>query len=109
MWAEVTARPLRFQMQPGLGEPTASCAGPGTPYDPAVGPHVASPDCDVVYQRSSSGQPDEQTSAEFQIRWQVTWRGGTGPDASEGGALPTMTSRATEDFAEAAAQALHTH
>ena len=107
-WAEVTARPVRLAMQPGLGEPTASCTGPGTPYEPAADAHAASPDCDVVYQRSSTGQPGEQTRAEWQIQWHVTWRGGTGPNASDGGQLPAMTSRATEAFAVTEAQALHT-
>ena len=108
VWAEVTARPVRLAMQPGLGEPTASCAGPGTPYERSVPAHAASPDCDVVYQHSSAAQPGEQAQAEWQIQWQVTWRGGTGPEASDGGQLPAMTSRSTDSFAVAEAQALHT-
>lgn len=108
-WAEATATPVRLSMQPGGGAAPVSCTGPGTPYQRQFGLHAASPDCDVVYTRSSLDQPAGQTTAGWTITWQVTWRGGMGPTPSESGLLPVMTSQAQARFAVAEAQSLRTH
>lgn len=105
VWAEVTAVPIRLSMTPGLGQPVASCAGPGTPYDRSFGLHAASPDCDVVYERPSADQPGALVTAEWSITWRVTWQGWTG-SAPTGGELEPMTSRTPARFAVAEAQAL---
>lgn len=107
-WAEVTATPVRLSMSPGNGQATVSCAGPGTPYERSFGVHAASPDCDVVYTRSSVGRPGDQVAAEWAITWRVTWRGGTGV-APVGGSLPAMTSRAQARLVVVEAQALRAH
>ena len=109
VWAAVTATPVRLSMQPGTGARSVSCAGPGTPYQRSFGMHARSPDCEVVYTRSSLGQPEGQTTAGWAITWQVTWRGGMGPEPTEAGVLPVMTSRAQARFAVAEAQSLRTH
>ncbi|MGI8311679.1 hypothetical protein [Saccharopolyspora hattusasensis] len=107
VWAEVTAVPVRLSMAPGMGGPVASCSGPGTPYDRSFGLHAASPDCDVVYERSSMDQPGEQVTAQWSITWRVVWQGWDG-SAPVGGELAPMTSRAVARFAVAEAQALRT-
>ncbi|MGW5643680.1 hypothetical protein [Saccharopolyspora sp. NPDC003762] len=108
VWAEVTAVPVRLSMSPGGGQPMESCPGPGTPYDRSFAVHAPSPDCDVIYMRSSVDQPGEQVTAEVSITWQVTWQGWTGSSPA-GGELPAMTSRAQSRFAVVEAQALRTH
>ncbi|SDY00989.1 hypothetical protein SAMN05216215_1018126 [Saccharopolyspora shandongensis] len=105
VWAEVTAIPVRLSMAPGLGQPVTSCAGPGTPYERSFGLHVASPDCDVVYEQPSIDQPGALVTAEWSITWRVTWQGWTGSSPA-GGELAPMTSRAPARFAVAEAQAL---
>lgn len=104
VWAEVTARPTRIRFDSGMGH-RITCEGPGTPYDRSYGLHAASPDCGLVFRRSTYGMPDEQTTAEYAISWSVSWRGSTGA-SDEGGELPDMISRTTESFAVAEAQSL---
>lgn len=108
VWAAVTAIPVGLSFDPGNGNPTMSCAGPGTPFVPGRYPvHAASSTCDYVYSRSSSGQPGGVVSAEYRIRWRVRWTGSTGSVAA-GGRLPDMTSRTMTTLAVAEAQALGT-
>ncbi|MBK0870208.1 hypothetical protein INP57_25690 [Saccharopolyspora sp. HNM0986] len=107
VWAEVTATPQRLNLDPGTGQPAASCAGPGTPYARSFGLHTASPDCDIVFDRSSVGRPGEQVRAEWAIAWSVSWRGFDGTIPA-GGTLAPMTSRADAELAVAEAQALTT-
>lgn len=103
VWAEVTARPRSMRFDSGMGQ--VVCDGPGTPYDRSYGMHAASPDCGVVFHRSTYGMPGEQTTAEYAITWSVSWRGSTGT-TDEGGELPDMISRTTESFAVAEAHSL---
>lgn len=104
VWAEVTARPRQVRFDSGMGH-QITCDGPGTPYDRSWGMHAASPDCGVVFRRSTYGMPGEQTTAEYAITWSVSWRGSTGT-TDEGGELPDMISRTTESFAVAEAHSL---
>ncbi|WP_345368335.1 hypothetical protein, partial [Saccharopolyspora cebuensis] len=107
VWIEVLATPTTLTFDPGNGQQPVSCPGPGTPYDRAFGLHAASPDCDVVYERSSAGQPGKQVRARWAITWAVSWHGfdGTAPVT---GTLPAMTSRAEAELAVVEAQALIT-
>lgn len=104
VWAEVTARPKRMRFDSGMRQ-RVTCDGPGTPYDRSYGMHAASPDCGLVYGRSSEGMPNGETRAEYAITWSVSWRGSTGA-TDEGGELPDMISRASESFVVAEAQSL---
>ncbi|WP_231104863.1 hypothetical protein [Haloechinothrix halophila] len=104
VWAEVTARPTSMRFTSGMGQ-SVTCAGPGTPYDRSYGMHAASPDCGLRFTRSSESMPDGETTAEYAIRWSVSWRGSTGA-SGEGGELPDMISRASESFVVAEAQSL---
>ncbi|OAP24446.1 hypothetical protein A4R44_04837 [Amycolatopsis sp. M39] len=104
VWAEVTATPVGMTFNSGTGG-SASCSGPGTPYDRSFGLHAASPDCGFVYTRSSVGQPGEQARAEWAIQWSVSWVGSDG-SVDVGGDFPQMQSRAGASFAVAEVQAL---
>ncbi|MET9259599.1 hypothetical protein [Amycolatopsis sp. NPDC004079] len=104
VWAEVTATPAGMTFDSGTGG-SASCAGPGTPYERSFGLHAASPDCGIVYTRSSVGQPGDQVRAQWAIQWSVSWVGSDGT-ADVGGDFPQMQSRAGASFAVAEVQAL---
>lgn len=104
VWAKVTATPIGMTFDSGLDGST-SCSGPGTPYDRSYGLHAASPDCGFVYTRSSYGQPNDQTTAEWAIQWSVSWVGSDG-STEVGGDLPQMQSRNSATFAVAEVQAL---
>lgn len=108
VWAEVTAEPTELSLQPGNGQAAVSCAGPGTEYDPSFGMHAASPDCDLVYERSSVDQSGEQVTGVWSVTWRVSWTGFNGAEPV-GGVLPEMTSRSHDTFAVVEAQALGTH
>ena len=100
VWAEAVATPTKFAFTPNADRPLA-CNGPGTAYSAAAGLHVASPDCDYVFDR-----PRDHVDATFAIQWTVRWTGSTGT-APAGGTLPDMTSRAAVGFAVAEVQALN--
>jgi hypothetical protein len=109
VWAAATATPVELTLDPGDGQPRVSCPGPGTPYDRRYGQHAGSPSgCDVVYDRASTEQPQQQVTATWSITWRVTWTGNTGT-APVGGVLPELTSRASATYTVAEVQALRTH
>lgn len=108
VWAQVTARPVVLEFDPGDGSAVVGCAGPGTPFDRSRhGVHEASPDCGFVYARSSLGRPADQVTATYAIRWQVSWVGATAAGPAQG-VLPELVSQATSSFVVAEAQALRT-
>ena len=79
-----------------------TCAGPGTPFrvgvdDPAAG----SPDCGVVFARSSAAQADGRFPVSVTVRWQVGWVG-----AGQQGAAAGLASRATSSVVVVESQAL---
>ncbi|MFD2422696.1 hypothetical protein ACFSXZ_40875 [Amycolatopsis pigmentata] len=104
VWAEVTATPIGLSFTSGTGG-SLSCSGPGTPYDRSAGLHAASPDCGFVYTRSSYGQPQDEATATWAIRWSVRWVGSDGA-GEVGGDFPAMLSQASATFAVAEVQAL---
>jgi hypothetical protein len=78
---------------------TVVCAGPGTPYLPAVSPDAQSTDCSYTYSSSSAGQTSvngDPNNAAFNvtatITWSVSWQaiGGAG-----GGSLPPLHTSST--------------
>lgn len=50
-----------------------TCAGPGTPYDPAQDYFAQQPDCGYVYRRSSAGQPGDAVSVTATLYYHATW------------------------------------
>jgi hypothetical protein len=108
VWTQVTARPVGLEFDPGDSGPVVGCAGPGTPFDRTRhGLHEPSPDCGFVYAHSSLGQPGDQVTATYAIRWQVSWVGATAAGPAQG-VLPELVSRATSSFVVAEAQSLRT-
>lgn len=107
VWAEVTATPVRLAIEPGNAQPPVACAGPGTPYDRSYGVHAASPDCGVLYERSSATEPGEQVRVRWSITWHLSWHGFDGT-APTGGTLSPITSRADKELVVVEAQALTT-
>lgn len=83
VWAQVTAKPVSLSYDPGGGLAPASCAGPGTPYR-----RGARTSCSFTYQQSSATQPGGRYSVTVTSTWQVSWRGGIGAAATQGGPLP---------------------
>ena len=85
VWAEVTARPLDSEWDPGDGGPPVSCAGPGERWTP-----TAAGNCSSVYESSSATEPGHVFRASVTVTWQVTWVGAGGA----AGRLPALTTTA---------------
>lgn len=91
VWAEVTARPTSLKINPGAGQPTVTCHGPGIAYHrgrPAAGQNS---DCSYTYRRSSAGLPDNSYRVTATVTWAGTWVGSDG----SGGALPALSRSST--------------
>jgi hypothetical protein len=96
VWAEVTAKPVALTFDPGHGNPTVSCAGPGTRWTDSFGVWAASPSgCDYRYLHSSIHYARHVVTARYGIRWQVTWMG----SGDTTGTLPDQTSSSRSTFA----------
>nr|WP_255429920.1 hypothetical protein [Streptomonospora sp. PA3] len=92
-WVEVTATPTTAVWEVGEGA-RIECAGPGTPYDPAVhDPEQASPDCGHTFSRSSAGAPGGAFRVAVEVVWQVAWSTSEGG----GGELDPLATRAVEE------------
>jgi hypothetical protein len=89
VWAQVTARPVRTEWQPGNGGRTVTCAGPGLPWRPGL-PESAS-SCSHTYKQSSAAEEDLTFNAAVTVVWAVSWVGSGGA----GGALPSMSTTST--------------
>jgi hypothetical protein len=88
VWARVTATPAGLSFDPGSGISPVSCAGPGTPYNPASPAEAQQTDCSYTYAQSSAGLAGNVYQASVTVTWQVTWRGSGGA----GGVLATALS-----------------
>lgn len=85
VWAQVTARPARMQIQPGTGASLA-CAGPGTPYNPRLAASGQQTSCSYTYAESSDGLPGNAYQASVTVTWTAAWQGSGGT----GGTLPPL-------------------
>ena len=81
-----------------------SCAGPGTPYDPAVGADDQQSDCTYTYRRSSAGQPGGAFTMRVTTTWAVSW---TVAGAPGGGSLGTAQRTTTSAVRVAEIQAVN--
>ncbi|MFG1705401.1 hypothetical protein ACFLIM_19605 [Nonomuraea sp. M3C6] len=91
VWAEVTAAPTKLTIQPGAGQATLSCPGPGVPYDPAKSPDDQNIECTHVFTESSAGLPKSQYQVKFSTVWSANWTGSGGA----GGPLAPITTSTT--------------
>jgi hypothetical protein len=97
VWAEVTATPSRFVIEPGSGQPRTSCSGPGTPYR-SDRPGA----CTVLFSRSSAGLPGSHYQVTVSVVWTARWTGSGGT----GGTLAPITTSTTFPLRVAEGQAL---
>lgn len=88
-----TATPVSVTWQMGDGG-TVTCAGPGTPYDPALPAASQQSACSYTYRVSSAGRASPSGNANgaaFEVTatvdWQVTWVGG-----GTSGTLPSLST-----------------
>jgi hypothetical protein len=96
VFATVTASPGRLTFSPGAGLSAASCAGPGTAYNPQRAASAQHTACSYTYDQSSDGQPGDVYQASVSVTWRITWvgSGGTGGVVNAGfGVSSPMTQR----------------
>jgi hypothetical protein len=89
--ATVTATPGKISFNPGDGQGTVECDGPGTPYDSAEPPASQSSDCTFLYSEPSTGQPGSAFMATITVTWSATWTG-TGGVGGPLGAIQRHTT-----------------
>jgi len=95
--ATATATPAVVTWSTGDGS-SVTCSGPGTAYDPMLGPGAQSTSCSHTYTATSAGQPspdgnpnDAAFTVTATVTWSVSW---SGPDGSAG-ALPSLVTGAS--------------
>lgn len=102
VWAEVTARPKRLAISPGVGQRELGCAGPGAVYDRARPALSQRSDCSHTYTRSSAGLPGSAYLVRVVMTWGGTWTGSGGA----GGSLPGLSRSTTFRLRVAEVQAV---
>jgi hypothetical protein len=105
VWARATAVPQQLTFNPGGGQGTVSCRGPGTAYRPALPLSAQQTDCSYTYQQPSAGQPGNAYQASVTVSWNISWvgSGGAGGEVAAG-----VTSTAPFTLPVAAGEALVT-
>ncbi|MEV5896713.1 hypothetical protein [Nonomuraea fuscirosea] len=91
VWAKVTATPTKLTIQPGAGQKSLICSGPGVPYDRARGPDDQKDECTPVFTQSSAGLPGSQYQVQVSVVWAANWIGSGG----SGGELAPITTSMT--------------
>jgi hypothetical protein len=89
--ATVTAKPGPLVINPGDGQASFTCPGPGTQYNPAESAASQQSDCTFLYTQPSVGQPGNEFTVTVSVTWTATWTGTGGT----GGTLAPIT-RTTE-------------
>jgi hypothetical protein len=90
--ATATATPTALLFDPGDGNASVSCAGPGRPWRESDGNDAPGRGgCGYVY---ASVTPDGPLTSTVSIRWHATWTGTGGA----GGDLGMLTTSATSSF-----------
>ncbi|MFD0854400.1 hypothetical protein ACFQ07_19330, partial [Actinomadura adrarensis] len=102
-WIEIVARPQSMVIDPGGGQPTVRCSGPGNPYDPARSAESQRPECSYTFARSSFGLPERVFRARVTVVWGGTWTGSGGA----GGQLPPLSRSVTFPIRVVEAQGLY--
>ena len=106
--ATATAEPNTLSFDPGNGDSSVSCPGPGTTFHRPSGgswvPGRQPQGCDYQYTKSSYGNPDGEVTSTYAIGWTVTWTATNG----QGGAFDDLQSAATSRFAVAELQSVVT-
>jgi hypothetical protein len=100
--ATVVAKPGPLIVNPGDGHASFTCAGPGTPYNPAESAASQQSDCTILYTRPSTGQPGNEFTVTVSVTWAATWTGTGGT----GGTLGPITRTTTIELPVAQAEAV---
>ncbi len=94
LWARTTATPVRVEFLTqddaspgGLGAGSTSCAGPGRPWQVALGDEAVSA-CSYTFAHSSGSRPSGRFVGVVGVEWRISWTSSTGA----GGTLPPHTT-----------------
>ena len=98
--ATVTAKPGPLIINPGDGQASFTCGGPGTPYNPAEPAASQQSDCTFLYTQPSVGQPGNEFTVTVSVTWTATWTGTGGT----GGTLAPITRTTTIELPIAQAE-----
>jgi hypothetical protein len=98
--ATVTARPGSLVINPGDGQASFSCPGPGTQYNPAEPAASQQSACTFLYTQPSVGQPGNEFTVTVSVTWTATWTGTGGT----GGRLAPITRTTTIELPIAQAE-----
>ncbi|MFD0850962.1 hypothetical protein ACFQ07_01885 [Actinomadura adrarensis] len=102
-WVEIVARPQSVIIDPGDGQPTVRCSGPGNAYNPAQPAESQRPECSYTFPRSSFGEPDGVFRTRVTVVWGGTWTGSGGT----GGELPLLNRSTSFPIRVVEAQSLY--
>ncbi|MGH3302156.1 MAG: hypothetical protein ACRDOK_10825 [Streptosporangiaceae bacterium] len=89
--ATVTATQGPLVINPGDGEASFTCPGPGTPYTTSEPASSQQSDCTFLYTQPSAGQPNNEFTVSISVTWTASWTGTGGT----GGTLPPITRTTT--------------
>jgi len=107
VWATATARPTRITYASGGGG-SASCAGPGIPFDrrlPASRQHTS---CSYTYGQPSTSLPGHAYLATLAVTWTISWTGAGGAGGAGGVITNGFTTATAFGVRVAQAEALVT-
>lgn len=106
--ATATAKPTTLTFDPGNGDSSVSCPGPGTTFQRPSGgswvPGRQPQGCDYQYTTSSYGDPSGEVTSTYTIGWTVTWTATNG----QGGTFNDLQTETTSHFAVAELQSVVT-
>jgi hypothetical protein len=92
VWAQAFARPTKIVFNPGDGQASKACRGPGPQYQatkPASAQHT---DCSFTYSQPSTGQPNNMFAASVTVLWDVWWIGSGNSGAPVANNRPVVTA-----------------
>jgi hypothetical protein len=101
--ATVIAKPGPLVINPGNGQGSFTCPGPGTPYNPAESAASQQSSCTFLYTQPSAGQPGNEFTVTVSVTWTATWTGTGGT----GGTLAPITRTSTIELPIAQAEAVY--
>jgi hypothetical protein len=101
--ATVTAKPGPLVINPGNGQATFTCPGPGTPYNPRESASGQQSQCTYLYTQPSAGQPNNEFTASISVTWTASWTGTGGA----GGTLAPITRTAAIELSIAQAETVY--
>jgi hypothetical protein len=101
--ATVIAKPGPLVINPGDGQGSFTCPGPGTPYNPAESAASQQSSCTFLYTQPSAGQPGNEFTVTVSVTWTATWTGTGGT----GGTLAPITRTSTIELPIAQAEAVY--